>query len=517
MVMRVGGLASGMDIEQMVNQLMSAERIPLQKMEQDRTLLEWKRDGFREVYQKLFDFDEMMLGMKLSETYNSKQVSSSNEDAVTAVADPGTSNGSYNIEVTQLASSAINSSQSGIIDPEYATEFDPNKSLEDQKHMFKNGVDFGSFEFVTFDENGKEVTHSFDVKAEDSLNDVLKRITNDDNNVRAFFDNTSQKVIMETTRTGNYNNTDKYLGAEIGFNGQTNSAFLTNTLQIKNGEQVDGAWKRLEKGGQDAKFTYNGAMELESKNNSYKLNGVTFNFKSEGTANLTVNNDVDTSFDSIMKFVDQYNEIVEMINGSQQEEKYRDYKPLTQEQKDDMSDKEIELWEERAKSGILRGESSLSSGLFSMRQSWYSKVDTGGEFTSLTQVGIKTSSNYMDGGKLIVNEKELKDALRDDPAAVQKLFSNSAEGDSRGLVNRLEDAVETTMRQLEDKAGRPTSTLDNYTLGKRMKDLNTRISDFEQRMVRVENRYWSQFTAMEKAISQMNNQSAQLMSQFGGM
>lgn len=181
-----------------------------------------------------------------------------------------------------------------------------------------------------------------------------------------------------------------------------------------------------------------------------------------------------------------------------------------------MSEREIELWEEKAMSGILKGESTISTGLSSMRQSWYSNVDTGGEITSLTQVGIATTSNYLDGGKLEVDEDELKDALRENPDEVQALFSNNVEGESRGLVNRLQDAVEQAMGRIEERAGNGMDTLENFTLGKNLKDLDDRISAFQDRLTRIETRYWSEFGQMEQAISRMNQQSTMLMDQFGG-
>ncbi|PAV31076.1 flagellar hook protein [Virgibacillus profundi] len=489
--MRVGGLATGMDIDSIVNKLMTAERIPLDKMQQDKTMLEWKRDAFRDVNKKLSEFDQMILDMKMSSTYNSKTVSSSQEGAVTATGTSSASNGSYNIKVNQLASTAIN------IGEELSSDLELDKPLKDQLEVPD------TIQFTTYNENGGK-THNIKIQDDDTLNDVLSRITSEDNNVRAFYDSQSNRVIMETTKTGNYNEN----GKEIEF---TDDSFFSTVLNMKTSN---------EKGGTNATFEYNNSgVEMESKTNSYQLNGITFEFKNEtdGNAVLTVNNDVESSFESIIKFVDKYNEVVETLNASQREEKYRDYPPLTDEQKKDMSEDEIELWEERAKSGLLRGESALSSGLFSMRQSWYSSVETGGAFNSLTQIGIETSKDYLDGGKLVVNENDLREALRKDPASVQKLFSNSEENDSRGLVNRLEDSLESTINQIGERAGNDThTTLENYTLGKRMKDLNERISAFEDRLVVRENRYWSQFTAMESAISRMNMQSSQLMSQFGG-
>jgi len=496
--MRVGGLATGMDIEAMVNKLMEAERMPLDRMEQDRTLLTWKRDAFREINRSMLELSEMMTGMnfnmKLSKMYQSKTVTSSQSNAVTATGSTSASNGTYNIEVKELATSAINVG---------TEEVDLDKVLDG----------YSAISFSTFNADGSEAKHEIEVNDGDTIGAVIMKINNSDSPVRAFYDTETKTVIMETTRTGKYNKD----GPEIVFNEEENN-FFTNELGLVNAKYDDkNPAAGGEKGGTNAVFTYNNGLTLESKNNSYDLNGINFQFHNvtDGNAALTVTNDVDGAFDNIMKFVDKYNEVIDALNGSQTEEKFRDFPPLTDEQKKEMSEDEIKKWEEKAQSGILRGESSLSNGMYSLRQSWYATVDSGGTFTSLTQIGITTSANYMDGGKLVVDEEKLKTALRENPQDVQKLFSNSATDDSRGLVNRLEDSLKTTMRSIEEQAGKSTHTLDNYTIGKRMKDLNERISAFEARMFRVENRYWNQFTQMEKAIQRLNDQSAQLFSQFG--
>lgn len=190
---------------------------------------------------------------------------------------------------------------------------------------------------------------------------------------------------------------------------------------------------------------------------------------------------MDASFEKIKEFVDKYNEVVDQLNGTQREERYRDYKPLTEAQKEEMSEKQIEMWEEKAKSGILRGESIISDSLSSMRQSWYTGVKTDGEYTHLSQVGITTTKSYLDGGKLEIDEDKLKEALREDPQSVEKLFSNNVDGPDRGLINRLEDSIQGTMKNIEERAGKSYSTLEGYTLGKNMKDLNNRISAFEKK------------------------------------
>lgn len=494
--MRVGGLATGMDIEAMVDKLMQAERIPLDKMHQERTTLTWKRDSFREINRALLELETLARDMKYSKNYNAKTAKSTQEGAVTAIAKGNAQLGVTDINVDSLATKAM------LVSTDKVT-IDPNMRLGDLDES--SGIHFGEeFIFKTFDvEKGEMVEHKFEVSEDDTLNDVLKRISDADNNVKAFYDVQSQQVVLESTRTGSYNEN----GNEIVFDSETN-AFFTQTLNLT-GEEI---------GGENAKFTYNNGLTIETQNNWYELNGVIYEFQNttNGNARITIDNDIDHTFDKIVELVDKYNEVIDKLNATQQEKVYRDFPPLTEEQKAEMTDDQIEKWEEKAKSGILRRESAITDGMTAMRQGWYSNVDTGGAFTSLTQIGITTSERYLDGGKLEIDEDKLKEALRENPEDVQKLFTNPSDGASRGLVNRLEDSVKTTMNRIEERAGKDYHTLDNYTLGRQMDYLNKRISDFESRMVRVENRYWNQFTQMEKAIQRLNDQSAQLFSQFGG-
>ncbi|RDW15670.1 flagellar hook-associated protein 2 [Oceanobacillus chungangensis] len=498
--MRIGGLASGIDTDNIIKELMAAERMPLDKMEQNKTKYEWQRDAFRDINTKIAEFDKLILDMKMSKTYETKKVSSSQESAVTATGSGSAMNGTYNIEVTQMASSAMRVAN---------LEIDPTMKLSEI------GIGTATYSFSTYDKDGQSVTHEFEVKEDDTLNDVMKRINADKtNNVRMFYDEQSNQLVMETTRTGDFNkNNNENNGGEIKLE---NNAFfsalnLVGTVEI---------------GGENAKFKYNNGVELESTNNNYTLNGITFEFKSvtNGAASLNVTSDTGAAVKKITEFVEKYNELVDALNGTQTETKYRDYPPLTDEQREEMSEKEIELWEEKAKSGLLKGESIVTTALFDMRSGWYEKVENDGAFSFLSELGITTTRDYLDGGKLEIDQTLNKDgktkleaALESDPASVQKLFSNSGEGTSRGLLNRLEDALDQTVSKIEERAGKGTSTLENYTLGKRMKSLDEQIAAFEDRLTRIEDRYWRQFTAMEQAISMMNNQSAMLMSFGGGM
>src|SRR5690625_69535 len=495
MGMRVGGLATGMDIDGIVRDLMAAERIPLNKLEQDKTRIEWQRDAFREVNTMVRELDDMMLDMKLNRTYNTKAATSSN-DAVTATAASTASNGSYNIAVSQLATNAINATFGTVSERLNLVDgrLDPFASLSSQKTDLPSQLSFRTYQ------NGPEgELHEINIEEDDSLNDILTKITRQDNGVRAFYDVQSDRVIIERTSAGEFNSD----GAEIDFT--EDAGFFENVLGLTNTNET---------GGKDAEFTYNG-IELTSKTNSTTLNGITFTFNNvtDGTY-VNITNDTEAAFDKIVGFVGKYNELVDSITEKVNEEFHRDYPPLTTEQMEEMSDREIELWEEKARSGLLRRDPILTSAQSQMRLAWTGRVDNDGNYSHFTEIGIKTTSNYMDGGRLEIDEDKLRAALREDPDSVYKLFSNNVEGEGRGLINRLEDAVDRTTDRINHQAGRSTSQPHQYALGRRIEGMDERIADFQRRLQQTEDRYWRQFSAMESAIQRMNEQSNYLFSQF---
>ncbi|UZW67081.1 flagellar filament capping protein FliD [Priestia flexa] len=169
---------------------------------------------------------------------------------------------------------------------------------------------------------------------------------------------------------------------------------------------------------------------------------------------VNVSNNTDKAVESIKDFVTKYNELIATLNGKTTEERYRDYSPLTDAQRESLTDKQAEQWEEKAKSGLLKNDSILSSGLNQMRSNWYSAVSgITGEFKQLTDIGITTSTNYMDRGKLVINETKLKEALEKDPQSVMDLFSKNGETTSeKGIVRRLRESVADTVSKIEQRA-----------------------------------------------------------------
>lgn len=137
-----------------------------------------------------------------------------------------------------------------------------------------------------------------------------------------------------------------------------------------------------------------------------------------------------------------------------------------------------------------------------------------GNLNLLSQIGINTGA-YTEGGKLFIVEAKLSEALTNKPDEVMALFTTrDAAGD--GVGARVYDTLNNIVKNLSEKAGSSGST-DNSTLSKKIKQMNDEISRWQDRLTRVEDRYWKQFTAMEKALSQMNSQSAWMQqNMFGG-
>jgi flagellar hook-associated protein 2 len=504
--MRIGGLASGIDIDTLVGDLMKAERIPLDKLAQKKTMLEWQRDDYRSMNKLLEELDRAIFdGIALQGTFNKKMVTSTNPNAVSATAPGSASNITSTITVKELATSR--NWVSGVIQ-DSGVNAKATDTLNDVDTAF--GVDPITLKLnvkkpgsSSFEALAKEIT--IDPK-KDTLESVAKKLSEAGLEMSAFYDESTGKFVISNNLTGS--------GSELSLE-DTNTVGFFNKIGF--GSMLSGTDAQLLEptpavDGKDAEFTLNGLTNIKRSSNNFTISGVSYSLKALGTATISSTTDTDGVVDSIRNIVDKYNETIEAINKKTSETKYRDFPPLTDAQRKDLSDKEAELWDEKAKSGMLRGDSILTSGLNTLRQNMYATVNTGDtNYNQLSEIGITTTNNYLDKGKLKIDETKLRKALADNPDAVMKLFT----GDD-GIAKNLRKTIDTTIDKIELKAGNALRTNAQFTLGRELTDVDKRISSFEDRLVQVESRYWRQFSAMEQAIQRSNQQAMYLMQQFGG-
>ncbi|GAB6931751.1 flagellar hook-associated protein 2 [Calditerricola satsumensis] len=505
MVMRISGFASGLDIDQIVSDLMKAERIPLTRLEQQRQLVQWQREAYLAVNSQLLKLRNAAFDLKLSSALNLKQIDiTGNAGAVSAKATGGAIDGVITVEVKQVATAArtISDTLSWITDPVN----DPNKPLAELKDSNNNALWTGTYSITI---NGVTITGD---AGTDSLNTLLHKINTSSAGVTAYYDAANKKISFTAKEAGWVNGPNRD-GATITFD-DGGSGFLGTVLGV---DRINENLKNdAVTAAQKAVVTING-LESEQNTNTLTVNGITITLKAVGTATLTVRTDVDAVVAKIKAFVDTYNETLSLFQTKLTEKRYRDYLPLTEEQKKEMTEEQIKLWEEKARSGLLRGDSVLQALEQSLRSIATAVYNTGSSaVNSLASIGIRSLS-YQDNGKLYVDEAKLRQAIETDIEAVKKLFQqNGATEAEKGIAVRLYDRVAQAMKEVTRKAGSDPNVLDSSVLGWQLRDLNARISAWEQKLIDIENKYYRQFTAMEQAISRYNMQAMFLAQRFGG-
>lgn len=508
--LRLSGLATGMDTELIVQNMMKIARMPLDKKVRTRQSLQWKQEDYRAMNLSLLALKNKAFDMKLSSVYNAKKVSSTNQGVVTAAAISGAANGTYNLKVSQLAEAATNMT-GGSISADPDNKISTSSSLLSQADKFAAPGTFfeGKTETDTFTVTVRyapDKTKDFTFNYSDSLDKVIQTINNDkDAGITLFYDQgTSQDKLVATSKATGEN-------AILEVTGD----FFNTVLGLDNAAK---------EAGKDAVFELNGLVTQRSSN-TFTVNGVTFTLTgltpgglSGAAASVTVETDVEAIYNNIKSFVDKYNETIDLINKEIKEERFRDYQPLTQEEKEAMSEEEIKKWEDKARSGILRNDAILRDVASEIRLTMSQIVKGIGNTKTLHDIGIKTATYWEDpNGKLKINEEELKAAITNDPEGVEALFNNDSETASEtGLVRRLYDTLDKAIKKITSEAGSAAALYDQSFLSKSIREINDDIAALENRLEQVEARYWRQFTAMERAISTMNQQSAWLTAQLNG-
>lgn len=281
--------------------------------------------------------------------------------------------------------------------------------------------------------------------------------------------------------------------------------------------------------GSDATIWVNGA-EYTGDSNTFSINGMTITATGvTGTAydpaeanavNVTVNTDVQGIYDKVKDFLSQYNAIINEMTSLYNADSAKGYEPLTDEEKDAMSDAEVEKWEEKIKSSILRRDNTLSSLINSMTSAMSKGVSVNGETYYLSSFGIKTlgylnapkneqNAYHIDGDEDDVNSSgnadKLMAAIAEDPDTVIEFL--------QGMSKNLYDAV--------DKKMRGTSLSSTYTvyndkeMASEYSDYTTTIKKWQERLEEKEEYYYNKFSSMETALSKLNSQSSSLSGLFG--
>lgn len=506
MNMRIGGLASGMDIDSLVAKLMSAEKVPYNKLSQQKQKTEWKKDAYRDVNKNLAEFDRFLFNeMTMSSNLQKKSVISTNS-AVTAVSINSKNGDTLSIDsVSKLARSG--NAKSTI---NKAGEVDGSTKLSDLN------IGSESVRMQVLQEDGKMKEINLEFNSEDTIDSVISKLKKD-TGLNAFYDKDSKQIAISTKATGVSKESFTGKNGNNEVVSEKTSVFVEEGMEFFN-KLGFGDSQFLAKG-QNAELTVNGAT-IERQSNEFELEGlkITLNNTYDGSGSpiqLKTKVDSDNMVNKVKDFVEKYNALIDSLNSLTKETKYKDYSPLTDEQKEEMSEKEIESWEKKAKSGILNNDSIVNSVLNKMRNTLYTngggKQDTAEEnfANTLYELGITTTNSTKDRGKLVIDEDKLRSAIEKDPEQVFKIFSDTTKG-NEGLVQKLRKDVNSAVIEIEKKAGRVNSTNQTHELGRLLNEHDKRMENWKRRLQDIEARYWKQFSMMESAINKANQNSSML-------
>lgn len=548
---RFGGLASGIDTDTIIKQLMQAERAPVDKLEQKKQTTEWKRDAYREINRSLMTLRNSAVDLMFSRNFYAKTSSSSDESRVSVVAGPSSGNTAIRVDsVSALATAATvtatpltsangavtrttklsdmkfkPTSRSATLDaatkewtlspPPKAGSVqlrDANNALlaggsysvdATGKVTMTDGSDIPDGTKATFT-SGYELElrpvkdgamQKIQLSEDATVDNLIAALNGKNTGISAFFEPISGKLALTQKQTGST--------AVIEFDATTQAA-----LGIASGD--------TSKAGTDAQFMLNG-IPMTQSSNTVTIDNMTLTLKStfaSGAVTISAATDTQKIFDNIKGFVDKYNETIDLMNKKTREDRFRSFAPLTQAQRDELSEDEIKKWEEKAMSGMLRGDTILRGTMDTLRSKWSSATSASNdkEMKQLFQIGLSTGSDFTNGGKIELNEEKLKAAIEKDPEQVYQLFTD----EKTGLLPQIRDTAKDSRETITRIAGADGAGAPTYSMGREMTQIDSRIKRLNDLLIDKENAYYRRFAAMETAMNQANSQAASLQQFLGG-
>ena len=572
---------SGLDIESLVKMGMMNKQNQYDKMYQTQLKQTWVKEAYNTVYTDVKAFKESMSTFKMQSNMSAMQATSSNNDVVSVTANGAAAAMNHKITVEQVASNAYLMTANGqkidrantsaansaylkdvLFEAGYtkSTDADGQTSYVVKNSAGKPETHKGSDVAISIevqdsdeqDSNGNTVTHKVEFTYDQifrdnkTLNDLATAFSNSGANIQGGYDtvNDSFSLYNKTSGADNKiglkatNETSKELLNKLHlaiYDGQKNTlgSAITFETDKMNADAV----------GTNAKATIDGKT-YESSTNKLNVANVIYNFNgvsaknADGTSQastISVSQDTDKIVDNVKKFVETYNTLIDSLNTKYREEKNTDYKPLTKKQEGEMTESQIDKWNEKAKSGLLYHDNNIYSIISDMRESLYTKVDAvdtvltdskGNKYSynSMSSIGITSSTNQ---GHITLDEEKLKKALTEDPDCVYQLFAsdqdstyisgstNKNQSDTytsksdylnTGIANRLYNSMTTNISKLESYAGTSKETDDESYLGKLITNMNTKMTSFQTLMKSYESKLYKKYDAMEVALSKLGAQ-----------
>lgn len=502
---RIPGLATGMDTDTMIKDMLSGEQQKIDRAKQKQQVVKWQQEIYREVMKEIKSLQDKYFtqtspnSITSSNAWNTLAIASSNENVITASGSAGANKVDYSFNVIKLAQSAkMNSSKAT-----NGTEIKKDSSLKDL------GLSGEQTFSIKYGDGDKEVSKEITIRTEpvyetdsdgnfvldesgnkivkepaDTVDSLMKKINDStDGKVKASYSEMTGSFTIESTKTGE--NSKLQIVDSAG-----NESGALGFLGIPKSEK--GSNSEIEVKSKDGSFT----KTLKEETNSFSIDGITYNVHTTGTCDITSKEDLQPVVDNMKKFVEDYNKIMDKIYSLVTQKTNSGYPPLTEAQKKDMSEDEIERWEKKAKEGLLRNDSEMRSFMDKMQSAIF-----GDNIKFLNECGLTSHEDRNKKGQLSLNEDKFKKALQNNSQKVYQSFA----GNKDSALEKMND----TMRYY---AGNPSSVfakkagLSNSFYSEQIKRQEDAIKLLQRKMDDRESKLYKQFGQLEASMNKLNSQ-----------
>lgn len=507
MAMRLSGLMSGMDTESIVKQLVESRKVKVDTAKKDQTKLEWKQEIWKDLNKKLKNLQSKYVGnMRFTSAYSKKVTKVSDSSAVSVITGESAVNGVQSLDIKSLAKTAYFTGGKVSLKEGAAGDLDALTGLDDI-------MDFadGETKTLTLEKGGESI--NIELTADSTISDVLTKLK--ENGLNANFDANQKRLYISAKESG--------LGGNFSFTGNADLMEALGLAEAPEGASPEEKQKySTYVEGKNAEIYLNGAY-YESKDNVFEINGLTFTaLKEADNVTVTTQQDTDGIYDMIKGFLKEYNEIINEIDKLYNAKSARGYEPLTDEEKDAMSDKEVEKYEEKVKEALLRRDGNLSTISMELKKAMMEGFDVNGKTMYLSSFGIETMSYFLAGDNeknayhiagdadddALANEADkLKGMIASDPDTVISFFTQL----SQNLYTKMNDL---------SKSVEGYRSFGSFYDDKKMKsdydDYKTKIKDLEKKLADYEDKWYAKFAAMETAMAKMQNNASAVTGLLGG-
>ena len=489
---RIPGLATGMDTDQMIKDMLTGEQSKIDKVFQNQQMVKWQQETYRDItknvkgfYDKYFSVTskDYILGSK---SFNTITVNSSNNSVITATGSSSASNINYNFDVKRLATSKTMSASSA----SNGVTIKKDSTLEELGLL----VDGATFKISTGEgKESKVITINKDDKVSDLINKINESFPGE---VKASFSDMTGKLTISSNTTGD-SSTLKIIDVEKDADGNYVNKDTSDSLSFlkmsenegKNAEVIvmDSAGKVIK--------------ELNESKNTFNIDGITYNLNGVGQASLTSTQDVTPVVEKLESFINDYNKIMDDIYDLVTQKKSNGYPPLTEAQKKEMTEEEIKNWDKKSKEGMLRNDSELRAFMDDMKSAMLGPFESLGK--SLSDIGITSVDNYNKPGQIKLDVDKFTKVLQENGDLAEKITT----GVFDKVKTNMYKYVGSSTSIFAKKAGiEKTSTDLNNLYSEQIRKQEEQIKKLTSKMKTKEQQLYSKFARLEATMSKLNSQ-----------